>query len=89
MRNGDKTKVNDAAWTTNQFGHNAKAGMTYEDEGCARFFEEFCLAFAVDDIDSCRSQIRRFVKIFLNTYLHYCIPRQSRGSPGCLNTQKV
>ena len=77
MRNALKKPANNAAWITNQFNRNQKAGMTYEDEGCVHLFEPFFLAFAINDLHFCHLRIRTCVVTCVHTCLRYSIPRQS------------
>jgi len=77
MRKALKKPANNAAWTTYQLRGTSNGGNTYEYEYGIHLLEPFSLAFAVDDLRSCRSHIRRYMVMRLGTCLHYSIPRQS------------
>jgi len=77
MRKALKKPANSAAWTTYQLSVTSNGGNTYKYEYGIHLLEPFSLAFAVDDLHSCRSHIRRKMVMWLGTYLHYSTPGQS------------
>ena len=77
IRKALKKPANNAAWTTNQLGSMSKGDKKYEDEDGIHLFKPFFFAFTVDDLHSCVTDVRGRVVMWLDTYLHYSIPKQT------------